>query len=206
MTGSSLPSRARGGQVDARTSPAPGRCPPGRGCVTRVDPRTGAKAACSASARRARIGQSIVLAGDVNRCQGDQQVLGRDVVVAERAGLLLRQVEHLRGGAATSSVPAPTRPTRPAASRPASSVALSMSATDAPTASSSGRVDVSGCASMAVSRCTGSTDGLPSRRGSAHCRAQRLLALGGEFLCIHGDESSDQLYVSCCVVSSKACL
>ena len=96
MTGSSLPVARRGGEVDAvllqRLVGAlrVGRRDPGRAAHLREAPR-------AAPRRRARIGQERPRPAH-SRCQADQQVLGGDVLVSDRAGLLLRQVEHLEEG------------------------------------------------------------------------------------------------------------
>ena len=95
ITGSSVPCSASAVRSTAYFSSA-SYVPSGSGLVTRCDPRTVSKAPSQRVGGRAGAVEEL-LGGAVDGRERDQQVLGRDVLVAERLGELLGGCEHLDG-------------------------------------------------------------------------------------------------------------
>ena len=188
MTGSSLPSRAARGEVDAVLLRAPGRSPRGRREVTCAPPRTRSTRLGRASRRRHRASRSSVGGTGAAGREAEQQVLGRDVAVAE-----LRDARSI----AVASDPLQRAPTGSGADtdEPLArgrlgdgrlGVGAHRRAARRRRASSSGpAMPVGRPASSASSRCAGSTAGLPSRSARRLAAAKRLLALRGQLVGVH---------------------
>ena len=156
ITGSSLPSRRRRGQVDAVLLQRLVVWLRGRRCVTRL------RSAPSRSRRRARPavapcrGSSSATAGPTVLREPDEQVLGGHELVAALSGEVLGGPQHpVRRGCERRALRR-SRPSRWCGGQPGLDLAGERAALDA-AASSTAAAMPSACASRVESRCRGST-------------------------------------------------